>query len=296
MAIKIKPKKLTVPDEPFYPIDRLYLFDRFDRMSWERTFGEQAPPFDPARPPKRWADTSALEGVADADAKFVEYDYFDFGSRTFKKLRLTAREAATPNLPGAYVFPKYEPAPTPAVVRHPDRGASPLNPVMLSTREEAEALRQELGGESVVENTMSEAGPFRVDWQGERRRMWLVRIGNQYYNVGLLLARKYRYGVGAPGEWSFSPIGQPTWTPKRQATGENDPRPEVPVPTRTLAANEAIYLGHPMKVIVYRTDRESEFNRPDAGQPAFPPDVRTILERIDANLQQLLAMNIMRLD
>jgi len=51
-----------------------------------------------------------------------------------------------------------------------------------------------------------------------------------------------------------------------------------------------------MKVIVYRTDRESEFNRPDAGQPAFPPDVRTILERIDANLQQLLAMNIMRLD
>jgi len=281
------------PDEPYYPIDRLYLFERFDRASWERTFGEQAPPYDPSRPPKRWADKSALDGVADPNTKLVEYDYFDFGSRTFKKLRLTAREAATPNLPGRYIYPAYEPEPTPAVVRHPNGGASPINPVMLSTREEAEALRQELGGDSVVENTVS-PGPFQIDWLGEKRRMWAVRIGDQYYNAGLLLRRKYRYGVGAPGEWSFAANGQPVWRPKPQETGENDPRPEVPVPSRKLEPNEALYLGHPMKVIVYRTDRESEFNRPEGSREAFPPDVRALLERIDANLQQLLMMHIVQ--
>ena len=294
MAIKIEPKKLTVPDEPFYPIERLYLFERFDRPGWERAFNEQAPPYDPSRPPKRWADTSALEGVADPDAKLVEYDYFDLGSRSFRKLRLTAREAATPNLPGRYVYPAYEPEPTPAMVRHPDGGTSPVNPMMLAARKEAEELRRELGGDSVVENTMS-PGPFSVDWRGEKRRMWLVRVGGRYYNAGLLLRRKYKYGVGAPGQWSFARNGQPVWRPRPQETGENDPRPEVPVPCRKLAANEALYLG-PMRVLVYRTDRQSEFNRPEAGRETFPPDVRALLERIDANLQQLLAMSMAKLD
>ncbi len=295
MPITIEPKNLTVPDEPYYPIDRLYLFDRYDRRSWERAFGEQAPPFDKSRRPKRWADTSALEGVAEPDSQFVEYDYFDLASRSFKKMRLSVQEAAAPNLPGAYVYPEYEPAPTPAVVRHPDGGASPINPLMLASREEAEALRKELGGDSVVESGLS-AGPFQIDWRGEQRRMWGVRIGGQLYNAGLLLRRKYSHGVGAPGEWTFSPNGQPVWRPARRETGENDPRPEVPVPCRRLAPNEALYLDNPFQVIVYRTDRESEFNRTEAGAAGFPPDVRALLERIDANVQQLLAMSMMKLD
>lgn len=281
----------TQPDEAYYPIDRLYLFERHDRASWERTFGSQAPPFDPKRQRKYWADVEALDRVS-SPKDTVEYTYFDFGSRTFATLRLPAQEAATPNLPGRYIYPEYDPAPTAAVVRNPDGGASPINPVMLATREQAESLRRELGGTSVVENTLSE-GPFRIDWQGEQRRMWLIRIGERLYSAGLLLARKYRYGVGAPGSWSFAENGQPVWTPEPQETGENDSRPEVPMPCRQLLPNEALYLGNPFKVVVYRTDRESEFNRPDAAQAGFPPDLRATIERIDANLQQLLMLQML---
>ena len=44
MPIVSNPKKLTVPDEASYPINRLWLFDWQDRVSWERAFGEQAQP------------------------------------------------------------------------------------------------------------------------------------------------------------------------------------------------------------------------------------------------------------
>lgn len=293
MSITIQPKNLTVPEEPFYPIDRLFLFDRFDRPRWERTFGQQAPPFDPSRPRKPWADTSALAGEKGPGA-LVEYTYFDAGSREFRTMTLPAREAATPNLPGRYIYPEYVIAPTPAVIVNPDGVEDSLSPRMLCHRAEAEELARELGAQSVVESAFSAAGPFRIDWRGEQRRTWMIRLGDSLFGAALLLQRKYRDGVGAPGEWTAGAGNQPVWITRQPETGERDARPEVPIPCRPLAANEALYLDHPMKVIVYRTDRDSEYNRETPGAAAFPPDVRTLLERIDANLQHLLAIQLAR--
>jgi hypothetical protein len=67
------------------------------------------------------------------------------------------------------------------------------------------------------------------------------------------------------------------------------------MPCRALAGNEALYLGHPMKVVVFRTDKESEFN-PKEAVGSFPPDLRSVIERIDANLQQLLALSLVNPD
>ncbi len=286
----IEPKQLALPDEPYYDIKELRLFDYHDRASWERAFKEQAPPFDNTRPRKPWADTSVLKGVSDPDNTHVEYDYFDYSSRTFKKMRLTVREASTPNLPGDYIYPAYVVSPTPAVIINPDGGESTFNARMLCYRIEAEQLAGELGAVSVVENTF-DGVQFRVDWRGEQRRIWVLRIGGSYYSAALLLQRKYRNGVGYPGRWGFEDNGQPIWMLEPPDTGIKDPRPEVPVPCRPLDPKEALYLGHPMKVIVYRKDKPSEFNQAEGASPAaFPPDLRSILERIDANLQQLLAL------
>jgi len=294
VSIISNPKKLKVPDEPFYPIDRLYLFDRQDRLSWEKNFGEQAPPWDKRCRKKCWADTSVLAGVDDPDASYVEYDYFDLSSRSFKKMKLTVREASRPNLPGRYVYPEYIIEPTPAVMMNPDGGEQPLNPRILCYKAEAEQVARELGAAAVVESKAFRSGPFVIHWNGEQRRMWLVRLGANYLSAAALVQAKAKNGVGAPGKWQVLESGQPVWIAEPQETGEHDPRPEVPIPCRRLAENEALYLGHPMKVVVYRTDMESEYNQPGgADSGAFPADLRTTLERIDANVQQLLALAVM---
>jgi len=50
-----------------------------------------------------------------------------------------------------------------------------------------------------------------------------------------------------------------------------------------------------MTVYVYRTDMESDFNTAagEGGAGTFPPDLRAAIERIDANLQQLMALGVM---
>ena len=199
-----EPKVLTLPSEAFYPVERLLLFDRHNRLTWEQTFGEQAPPWDKERRIKRWADTSAPEGVAVASLTMVlcTYTYFDMVTRTFKGFRLTAEEAATPNLPGAYVYPKYIVEPTPAVVvdaANPDNPQG-LNPNIICQYAEAAAIAAQLSGQ-VVEATSFMAGPFSFDWRGETRRRWLIRIDGRYHNAAALVRAKTAFGVGAPGDW-----------------------------------------------------------------------------------------------
>ncbi len=281
-----EPNIPAVPDEPHYPVEALQIFDRHDRASWERAVGEQAPPWDPKRLTKTWADPAARELAPD---KKIKYNVFDHAARKFTEIELTAFEASTPNLKGAFIYPEYIVPSTPAVIVNPDGGEGALSPRMICYRTEAQELADELNATSVVENRL---GKFRLEWRGEQRRMWLIRLGANLHSAALLLLRKYRNGVGAPGKWIMESHGQPTWIAEQQETGVGVPG-EVPIPSRPLADNEALYLGHPMKVTVYRTDMESDFNKPDGGgSTAFPADLRATLERIDMNLQQLLMLRL----
>lgn len=288
-----RPKELSVPDEPFYPVEKLFLFDRHTRATWEQTFGEQAPPWNKDRRIKRWADSTALERVSDPDNQLVEYTWFDLASASFKKMTMTAREAATPNLPGKYVYPKYQIAPTPAVVIGPaPMDPMPVRPEILCHRAEAEALRNELGGEEVVEGLTFTTGPFRIDWRGETRRQWLIKIGGDYHNAGALLAMKNANGVGAPGKWEKTRTG-PVWVSFAQDTGEQDPRPEIPIPCRPLDPVEAIYRT-PFSVVIYRKDKESPYNPKPVAQGGLTAEQAATLARIDANVQQLLALSLVQ--
>jgi hypothetical protein len=284
MSIRIEPKKLTLPDQAAYPIEKLWLFDRHTRATWEQAFGAQAPPWDKARRIKRWADSTALDEGADPAGHLVEYTYFDFSSRSFQKFVLTAAEAAAPNLPGRYVYPKYVIEPSPAVVVGPAPLApQPLSADILAHKEEAEALAAELGAEEVVEAATFTSGAFRIEWNGERRRQWLLRIGAESYNAGLLLKSRHAYGVGAPGQWERTP-GGPVWVSFVQDTGEQDPRPEVPIPCRPLFEQEALHIT-PFGVMVYRQDLPSEYNPPPAPTDA---EILQKLGEIGRDLKKLL--------
>jgi hypothetical protein len=295
MSFVSKPKALSLPEESFYPIDRLFLFDRHNRRTWEHQFGQQAPPWDKTRQIKRWADTSVLEGVTNPEIHTVVYDYFDPLSRSFGQFKISAREAALPNLPGTYVYPKYVVEPTPAVVVNiniPGGEPQPLNPSNLCQKAEADAIVGQLGTGSVVEADSFVSGAFRIDWRGETRRRWLIKFGMEFHNAAALVLDRNREGIGSPGQWAITPSG-PRWVSYTQDTGDQDPRPEIPIPCRLLFEQEALYLAHPMSTLVYRKDKESEYN---PGRPALrtglTEEQAAALSRIDANVQQLLVRDL----
>ena len=49
MSFISNPKQLTLPEDAFYPVDRLCFFDRHNRLSWEQAFGGQGQKWDKER-------------------------------------------------------------------------------------------------------------------------------------------------------------------------------------------------------------------------------------------------------
>jgi hypothetical protein len=259
----------------FYPLSELYRFEIFDRESYKAKFGSQAPPYDPRRRIKRWRDPKATGELQDP----YRYKYFDFAAKEFRDAEITIGEARTLNLPGRYEWGQYKVQPTPAlIVGPPPLAPQPLNPEFLSHRTDAEYLASLWNG-TVVESAPKE-GPFWVDWMGETRRCYEIRLGDgRQYNVGLLMKARHAAGHGAPGKWEMTPFG-PVWVPDPQPDGSTDGRPEVPVPCRELLANEALHIT-PFGVTVYRTDLESPYNPAST----FEGKVLAALERIEAALR-----------
>lgn len=271
----------------YYSTERLWLFNRHNRDSYLADEGVQAPPWDPTRRCKYWQD----HGIElDTAHPSTTYNYFDMSARAFKTFSITREEARQLNLPGLYVFPPFVVAPTPAVIVQGDNstGAVSINPNLLCSMEQARMLAEELGG-VVVESPGFTNGPFRIEWRGETRRYYLIRIGSQSHVAAQLLRELYRNGVGAPGEWVMDGL-YPQWIGHNQETGERDNRPEVPMPCRLLADNEALYLSHPMSVVVYRTDLESPYNplpAGGAGGGGLTPEQDERLKQIDSTTQAI---------
>ncbi len=263
------PKEPTLPDKAAYPPSELFLFDRQTRMTWKQAFGEQADPWDKERRIKRWADTS-VEVPEDEDPTtvMVEYEHFDRVSRTYKTFKVSAAEAMTPNLPGAFVYPKYVVSPTTATVVDGGSGdRQPLNPEIICYKTEAESVAEELHGH-VIESASFDEGPFTIDWKSEVRRRWLVVFPNITCNAAALVRNRHSGGVDAPGEWTWVKVGphkEPRWLSHQQLTGDHDPRPEIPIPCRQLFLVEAIWTGFGGMPTIYRTDMESPYN---PAQPA----------------------------
>lgn len=284
------------PAEPFYSPDALKIPARYTRASYHQQFGQQAKPWDNKLQIKRWFQP--LAPVRDADEPVF---YWTLSSREegLEKVITTRREAAEVNLPGLYSFPKYVPAPTPAVVigSFGPIGSYPVG--NLIEKEEAEALAEEISSAtsedprqtawSIRESDAYKAGPFSVSWNGETRRPWLINVSNREYSAAALAASRHRDGVGAPGFWLADEGQAPRWvsTLDPNDTGEMDPRPEIAFPFRPLADNERIKRT-PFTVLVYRTDMPSEFNQPAPGPPADLTELTRMVREIRDGVINLL--------
>lgn len=240
------PKVPARPDAAtHYGVQELYLFPRLTRAIFRATYGEPAPQYNPSRRIKRWFDTSPHIMAAKED-DMVSYHYFDAEKGIITKMTLTAGEARTPNLPGTYEWPKYVVAPTPAMIRNALTGAEvALTPQILTQRANAETLAAELSHSYSAPVAISEqelGGPWHFVWHGETRRVFNLLTPKGAFQAALLLAQKYRSGIGAPGRWDVSGA-EPVWIPEQTDVGEYDPRPEIPIPVRDLLPGEVIEQG-----------------------------------------------------
>ncbi|MFB3778171.1 MAG: hypothetical protein ACE141_11185 [Bryobacteraceae bacterium] len=227
------------PDLAQYPLSTLQLFEELTRDEYEAKYGEQAPPFDPNKPPKLWFDTSENAG------NYTRYTISRDQKVSFLAYTMTKELAASVNLPGAYRYPAYAVAPTDAIVVLASSDGStvarlPVPAVQLATLDQATELVSSLGG------TLSEDLSWfatSVQWGTETRRMYNIVVNGKTYNAGVLLQQKNANGIGAPGSWVDDASGL-RWVPGKQVTAPLDPAVQaVPVPCRTLDADEEIVAG-----------------------------------------------------
>ena len=267
---------LPQPEAAVYTTDALALFKTYTRNSYLAEFGVQAPAWDPARPAKNWFDSAANASAPESPRAYTIAGQDQSGNWGFQPMTLTAGDAATVNLPGAVVYPPYQPASTQAT-----RARQSINPVYMVLQADAEAVMAEVGGNGLFDEGAIAKNPVSypaVNYpMDEPRRMWAFQVKGQQYYAGLLLASKYALGVGWPGHWDFS-HGYPLWVSGAPApTGVMDPRSPVPMPVRALLPNERLQAG-PMGigVLVARTDLAPA----PAGAGGFTADDRNTLRRI----------------
>lgn len=244
MAPRQIPQPKIQPEEPIYGIEQLQLFPRLTRAIYREQYNVEPPPYDPAKRIKRWFDSTHVEnGLGGLAAVQVRYTVHDPGSPGgLVEISMTADEAATVNLPGAVVYPKYSPAPTTAWINGPSESV-PFPVDYLSHEDAARALLLEVGGvEASLKQTLP-AGPYFVVWGTEERRPWTFEAGGERYYAAALLRAKYAKGVGAPGRWDFQTAGGLAWVPEVADNGEHDLRPEIGMPLRPLAWNEELEQG-----------------------------------------------------
>lgn len=259
------------PAEASYPPDALKLFKKYTREKYLAEFGEQAPPWNPERPAKAWFDSSAQKFAGgkvtynviarDADGKF-----------TMQPLLLDATEAATVNLPGVFVYPKYD-----VPLSETTRAGHKVYRFYLSLESEARALMALLGGTGLFDEGDTREYPaiYPAD---EPRRMWAFFVYGKPISTGILLQSKNSNGVGRGGHWVRSG-DDPVWLPDPPApTGLNDPRPPMPDPVRDLLTDELV-VTDPMGfgVLVRRSTAGGTTGQ---GTPAFTAEDRWTLQQI----------------
>lgn len=251
------------PQLPVYGTDELALFKRFNRGEFLAYTGVQAPPWasqgevprliEEGHSPemaerltriKRWADLTVADQDPNGEYRY-RYPLATGGSVEWQEQIITNELACSINLPGKYDYAKWVPAAT--LATYEGQGITPvvLNPMLLSTEEQAAEIATELGL-TYVEQVADEKGQFFYVYPpDETRRVFGIVLPNGNRTLaGFLLRDKYRSGVGAPGHWVTGDEGYPVWVADLPTDlGEYDTRPEIPMPCRDLWPQEQIKVG-----------------------------------------------------
>lgn len=260
MPLKFK----TQPDLSVYGFDSLES-ESFTRASYLAKYGVQAPPRDPRRRLQDWFDADAASRPQEEKYVYGVHELGAGGVPRLRQMMITNAEAASPNLPGAFVYAM-------AVVKASGAwtsmtnemgetvGKSYLTPNALTEKEQPLALIAELRAQGIdvapdpVRADLS--GPYSVRYDPEEtRKVYNVVIGGGQQNAGLLLQTRNQQGMGAPGRWIAAAIGNGViWQSAPVETGELDARPRVERPMRELYSNEQ-YRVNGFSVGVKRTDK-----------------------------------------
>lgn len=227
-----KPIIPAQPKELRYGIDKLYTSKRLTRALYKELYGVEAPAYDPKRQIKRWFFTDKGVGT-----DTVEVTVYDPATDNICPWFMSAADYATPNLPGVTSYQKWEnPVASPAVIVGPSELKLPGNTLVYP--EDAQGIAAEinaqLGTKFEVTQVPDERGPWKVVYGLEPRRQ--MKIGQ--HDAALILADRYEKGIGSPGKWSLNSTGGPQFEPDVPLDGEQDLRPEVPMPCRPLLPNE----------------------------------------------------------
>ena len=258
------------PNQLYYGVSALALFQTFTRETYLSAFGIQAPSYDPTRVIKTWFDSTVDTSNPSNVALYNIVGQDQSGNWRVQQMVMPAQEAATVNLPGASAYTPYVVAPTQAT-----RGGSGINPMYLSLQTEAHEIMTEVGGTSLLDEGNTLVFPV-IYPANEPRRVWDVVFKGEALNVGMLLSMKYANGVGAPGHWDTSG-SDPVWVSDPPApTGTGDTRPPRPMPVRNLLPNEKFQTGL-MGVGIIRADLQQN---QEAQKGQFTADDRATLQTI----------------
>lgn len=248
MAI-FKPVTPAQPDKAQYTGEALQLSPRLTRPIYEKMFGEQPPPYDPAKRIKRWFFTDVLTGSTDQSNAMVEFQTFNDKTGKFETIAMTNQEAATPNLPGTYVYEKWVNPPETAAKLQVINGLGNVQ----TAGQNGEAFIDKMILDAVVGEAAKQLGiaistaesvvlsPFYIVYGAEtRRKMNVILPSGEKLDGADFVKKRFAEGVFAPGKWSLNSANQPVFTADVPVTGEQDVRPEIPIPVRSLLPNEKV--------------------------------------------------------
>jgi len=239
------------PNQEFYGVDVLNLFQTYTRAQFEAAGGPLIP-FDPTRPEQDWWDDTYAAITPTQSVSYNAVVSGPGGTAAIGSFTQTAAQMATPNFKGLPNYPKWTPAATRAVYNHAAPGStSPVDPKDLSTAAQAQALLAELGGASIVDIgansvTIPNIGqivfPVTYPPDDPRRLFAVVLSSGKLFDVGQALAEKYSAGVGAPGSWiaDATQISGLSWQAAAVPDGSASTASALPVPCRALLANEKL--------------------------------------------------------
>ena len=239
------------PNQEFYGLDVLNLFETYTRAQFESAGGPLIP-FDPARPEQDWWDDTYAAITSTQRVSYNAVVSGAGGTAAIGSFTQTAAQMATPNFKGLPNYPQWTPAATRAVYNHAAPSTtSAVDPKDLSTAAQAQALLAELGGSSIVDIgansvTIPNIGqivfPVTYPPDDPRRLFAVVLSSGKLFDVGQALAEKYGAGVGAPGSWiaDTTQTSGLSWQATALPDGSASTAAALPVPCRQLLGNEKL--------------------------------------------------------
>ena len=280
----------TQPNQPQYQISTLDLFPVYaTRAAYQQATGQQAPPFDPSRPLKGWADP------APNGQRYLVFDSTAAATGYVRQITLTPAQAAQLNLPGIYNYPAYVAPPTDAVEAGPSGPIGPASPDQICLQADAQAIANQIAplypGQTITV-VQENSGLFHYVYGLDPRRQWYIQVGNQAFNAQALIEAQNGHGAGAPGHWALTSPGL-NWVSDPPVTVAPANAVTIPVPIRPLLPNEQIVhlpgslFNQAGSWVVQRTDLPQP-SQPETTDQQFA-DLKAMLTAIQGTLNTLAA-------